>query len=186
MPSIRPRPNVLMVRIIWNHEFIPLPRLEGFKNLYIEPTADYPAGEKGKALACAWEELTQANTSGIVMLDGDTVIDPLDSAIMGDSITEMPNAVHVAPVRLWPHSTKFSTWVWAHGIGNYTQADVEEIDMFTFNFTYLPRSLMETCIHRGMKTWRYPHVDHRVVDVARETLTPMKLVKNCYPKHLNF
>ena len=178
------RPVVLMLRLIWNHECVPL-NLHGFKDTYIDPEPEYPSGRKGLVIARQWKQLSE-DAVGLVLLDGDVVIDPYDNAVMGDAVTAEPAAVHVAPVKIWPRSTKYDGWRWGHGVDGYTQQGVEIINTFTFNFTYLPRELVDICILNGMEEWTYPHVDRNVVKLAQAIPTPVRLVQGIEAKHVNF
>lgn len=124
----------------------------------------------------------------MLLLDGDVAIDPLDFDRMLRAIESNPLAVNTAPVILWPVSTHTEGWVWGHGRnGRYTAVDYSEnLDVFTFCFTYLPRALIEYCIEDGMDTWKFPDVDRLVCEAARDTGVKVNLVRSVSPKHLNY
>jgi hypothetical protein len=78
-------------------------------------------------------------------------------------------------------------WVWAH----WETEPGQDIDYaarwFSFNFTYLPRALLEHCLKPGkLKTWTYPNVDASVARAARELGIPGRVVDGCFPVHLHW
>ena len=164
------------------------------------PEPEHPAGRKGLLLARIWQTLATPRSDGMLILDGDCVIDPADYAAMIAEACTGPEAVWTAPVRLWPRSTGFRYWVWGHRellagrdplpSGEETrriwQADISDPDMFTFCFTYLPRVLVEACIKAGMAGWVYPHVDEGTWRTALEEDIPVRVARRgCAPKHTN-
>jgi hypothetical protein len=176
----------LKVRVIWDHQVISLPGL-GFRDLHVLPGERSPFGSKGNALATMWETLGKSRgMDGMMILDGDTVIDPLDLDAMQAAITSEPKAVHVAPVRLWPAGTGLTGWVWGHGKDLFSQQDPRDPDRFGFSFTWLPAQLLDHCIQAGMRTWSYPHVDDRVSQEARRMVVPVRVVRGASPKHTHF
>lgn len=182
-------PQILCVRLDWNHTAIPLRIASKFFRLEVNPEPQYPFGRKGLSLAGAWKQLAGPDIAGMLLLDGDVAIDPHDYDRMLKAIDTAPEVVHTAPVKLWPISTHLKNWVWGHGRnGRYSQdnpAD-DELDTFTFCYTYLPRKLIEACIDKGLSTWAYPGVDRNVCEVARSIGMPVRLVRDCRPKHLNY
>jgi hypothetical protein len=186
-------PPVLLVRIDWDRTAIPL-HLPGWHQLHVGPEPVWPFGRKGLALTRAWRQLAGAKfnrelagtPAGMLLLDGDVAVDPLDVRAMMDAVEETPGAVLVAPVRLWPVSTKIPRWVWGHGRGEFGQDDVDDPDCFTFCFTYLPAALIEACIAAGLDEWAYPEVDRAVVEVARKTRAVVRVVRGAAPKHLHY
>lgn len=174
-----------MVRLDWDHTALPLPGL-GFYALRITPEPGHPFGRKGLALAAAWEQLAGPAAAGLVILDGDVAVDPQDIAAMLAAIHLDPGAVHVAPVRLWPASTKRDRWVWGHGRGDFSRDDPDDPDVFGFCFTYLPRRLVDACVKSGLAGWRYPHVDRLTSRRARALRIPVRVVRGATPKHVNY
>lgn len=182
-------PQIVCVRLNWNHTAIPLRIASSFFTLEINPEPEYPFGRKGLALAGAWRQLAGPDISGILLLDGDVAIDPLDHAHMLKAIDQEPDStVHTAPVLLWPISTHLETWVWGHGShGRYSQdGDDKDLNVFTFCFTYLPRKLIEACLGHGLANWGYPGVDHNICEEAKSMGIPVHVVWDARAKHLNY
>jgi hypothetical protein len=181
--------QIICVRLNWNHTAMDLRMASKFFTIDINPEPAYPLGRKGLVLASAWNQLTDPQVTGMLILDGDVAIDPLDHEHMLRAIDKEPHdAVHTAPVRLWPTSTHHGTWVWGHGRnGRYSQEDTDDgIDSFTFCYTYLPRQLIEACIESGLPAWAYPRVDRNVCRQARALAMPVHVVRDAQPKHLNY
>ncbi len=178
--------HVVLVRICWDRQSMPkCPR--GFYTLHVDPEPEYPFGRKGLALASAWRQLGTPEAAGMVILDGDVAIDLTDHAAMLVAIEKEPGKVHVAPVKLWPASTKLQRWVWGHGKGRFTNRDdPDDPDMFGFSFTYLPRVLIEAVIAAGMTQWTYPNVDRLTHQTAKEQGIGARTVRGASPKHLNY
>jgi hypothetical protein len=178
--------GTICIRVIWDRTAIPLP-LKGFYSVHVGPEPGYPFGRRGLTLAGAWQQLSCAASLGMLMLDGDVAVDPCDVAIMMQAIGSNPDVVHVAPVKIWPVSTKRGQWVWAHSRDDNSQDDTDEPIGFGFSFTYLPRALIESCIEAGLRSWAYPWTDTNVSKQARELGTRICVVRNgCSPKHLNY
>jgi hypothetical protein len=181
--------QIICIRLNWNHTAMPLGMARKFFTLEVNPEAAYPFGRKGLALAQAWKQLAIPDTAGMLLLDGDVAIDPLDQEHMLKAIDKEPhNVVHTAPVILWPVSTHLEYWVWGHGgNGRYTQVDNNtDLDMFTFCYTYLPRKLVESCVENGLAQWTYPTVDYNVCKEAKSIKMGINVVRDAKPKHLNY
>jgi hypothetical protein len=126
-----------------------------------------------------------------LILDGDVAIDPHDHAAMVNSIRSDYSSVWIGPAKIWPISTNFSTWVWAHrknGAARITewQEYCTDPDTFSFCYTFLPERLLGACIQGGMAKWCYPNVDYNVVKKAQSLDIPVRVVEGCYPKHMNY
>jgi hypothetical protein len=172
------------VRVDWDHTAIPLRlREHHFHTVHVAPEPGWPFGRKGLALAGAWHQLAGPLTAGLLILDGDVAVDLVDVGVMFLAIEADPDAVLVAPVRLWPTSTGLDSWVWGHGRGSFSQADPDDPDLFSFGFTYLPRKVVEGT---GLGELTYPMVDQAVAAAARDMGVPVRVVRDCTPKHLNF
>jgi len=156
--------------------------------LNIIPTVEYPFGEKGKTLAGAWKQLDHDNTmDGMLILDGDVAIEPVDLANMFAAIHGHDKMVVVAPARIWPTSTKRKEWSWAHWTKQPSQVmETENVRWFSFNFTYLPKKVIEQALNDGLRTWMYPRVDKRVADSAFKAGVPVYVAQNVSTKHLHF
>jgi hypothetical protein len=181
--------TIACVRVDWDRSAIPLTIARSFYHLRIGPTESHPFGRKGYALATAWRRLNRTGQlSGMLILDGDVAIDPYDYKAMQLAIDTYPDAVHVAPVRLWPVSTGRETWVWGHWKGPDPSQNFcdSQPDWFGFSFTYLPAMLIELSIRAGLRRWEYPSVDSQVSWTAKRTKTPVKVVSACHPKHLHY
>ena len=181
--------QIICIRLDWNHTAMPLRIASKFFTLEVNPEPAHPFGRKGLALAGAWDQLAGPDIAGMLILDGDVAIDPLDHKHMIKAIDDEPHMlVHTAPVVLWPVSTHLENWVWGHGRNSrYSQDDGEEdLDMFTFCYTYLPRKLVESCIEHGLARWTYPHVDSNFCKAARSIKMPVHVVRDARPKHLNY
>jgi hypothetical protein len=156
--------------------------------IYVDPEPDFPVGRKGLVLARTWQTLNDdGKIKGMIVLDGDVAIDPIDVGFMYAAIDETPEDIITAPVRLWPVSTKLEGWIWGHGHDVYgPNLDDGPTTRFSFGYTYLPGALLDKCIEKGMKEWVYPDVDRSVSKVAADMGLTVRLLKEATPKHLNF
>jgi hypothetical protein len=177
--------TLVCVRIDWDRTAIPL-KLANFHTVRIGPEPEWPFGRKGAALAGAWRQLAGRDVDGMLILDGDVAVDLLDVAAMRASIHVEPDAVHIAPVRLWPASFKSESWVWGHWNRDPGQDITGPWRRFSFCFTYLPRRLIDASLKAGLESWSFPHVDERVSNTAERENIPVRLVEGCSPKHLHF
>jgi hypothetical protein len=178
--------ELVCVRMDWDRTALTY-KLPAFYTIRLGPEPAHPFGRKGAALAGAWRQLSGSSTDGMLILDGDVAIDLLDLAAMKASVHVEPDAVHIAPVRLWPASTREKSWVWAHWEDQMTQeSDVPSPRRFSFCFTYLPRRLIGSCIRAGLEDWTFPHVDRLVSLQARKDKIPVRVVDGCSPRHLHF
>jgi hypothetical protein len=179
--------QIICVRENWDNTAFKIPIPGNFYTMNIYPSAEYPFGERGKVLAGAWKQLSNSNVDGMLTLDGDVVIEPGDMTNMLAAIHAHTEMVVVAPARIWPKSTKRKTWVWAHWSTVASQEmETENVHWFTFNFTYLPRKVIEQAINDGLGNWRYPSVDKQMSESAAKAGVPIFVAENVYPKHLNF
>jgi hypothetical protein len=181
----------LFIRVIWDAHTIKVPfRLWGanVKELHLGLDPNHPFGRKGLALEQAWQQLAPPDCRGMLILDGDTLIDPQDYALMCEAIESFPGDVHVAPARIWPSSKpELRGWSWAHWSKGPTQElETEGIEFFSFNFTYLPARLILASVKGGLKGWQFPLVDARVSRTARLNRIPVHVVTGAAPKHLNY
>lgn len=188
--------ELLCVRIIWDRQVIPLPHKDlGFHQLHVPPEPGRPFGRKGLALQAAWEQITTPTTAGMLLLDGDVMIDPHDLAVMHKAINSDPARVWTAPVKLWRAAMREAGggWIWSHMTafprdqGQNDDWDEHELFRFSFCFTYLPRRLLEAAVRSGLKTWAYPHCDMRMHQLAARLDIPVQIVRDgCTPKHGNY
>jgi hypothetical protein len=188
-PSFSKLKSVLKLHVGWEGGFIR--KMPGYHRVDLHPTDEYPTGRKGLAISKMWELMAEEHTSGVIILDGDVAIDPHDNAAMDDATKRYPDHVNIGASIIWPISTNFSTWVWAHrrnGAKKITdwQVFTDSPDTFSFCFTYLPRRLLEACMPIGMSSWTYPQVDYNVTKAAQRLEIPMRVVENCNPKHMNY
>jgi hypothetical protein len=180
-------PQVVLVRADWDRTAIPLRIASRFYTLHLSPEPGHPFGRRGLGMAAAWRQLAGPQAAGMVFLDGDVAIDPLDLAAMLTAIDGEPGRVHTAPVRLWPSSTKQSHWVWGHGQdGFFRDRDPDECNYFGLSFTYLPRVLIADCMRRNMDSWHYPNVDTQIRRRAAALGITARVVRAASPKHLNY
>lgn len=192
-----PLVDLLAIRVGWRGRF-PGRTHPSLTELIVEPETGYPAGRKGLQFARFWEHFATPETPGMVINDADCVIDAYDHMGMVYAAQLERDAVHTAPVRLYPRATNLPDWVWGHrkllprgledprAISEW-QTDIDDPDMFTFNFTYLPRRLVEAAIKKGLETWMYPKVDWRMWETAKEIGVPVRVVRNgCHPTHINY
>lgn len=195
-PEILTLNDLLLMRLAWKDQFAGRTH-PSFREYSVYPTNEHPNGQKGLLLANAWNNISKPTSDGLIICDGDVVIDPSDySQMLGHIVTDR-EAVWTAPVRLWPIATQFPEWIWAHRkmvntnrpvaeVVRDWQEDIEDPEMFSFCFTYLPRRLMEGAIKTGLKDKIYPGVDWFMWDTAKSLNIPVKVVRGCYPKHLNY
>ena len=177
----------LRLRVIWNNQ-IPVTPFMGFRDLHVNPEPSFPFGRKGLCLIRAWEELGPPNGApGMLILDGDVAIDPHDSKVMHECIYTNTECIWVAPVRLWPVSHLGQEWTWGHGKnGQFTQDDIDDPEMFSFSFTYLPDILCDALGPAGACDWAYPQVDLFTWELAANMGIKAQVVRNCYPKHMHW
>lgn len=183
--------EVILVRVdasALGQQLVPLGRLPGrWHTLRLTPEPDWPFGRKGLALLRTWQQIQMSRQeAGMVILDGDVAIDPVDYQAMMGSITREPGAVHAAPVRLWPRSTQWKAWTWAHHRGEPSQNDCDDPTVFSFSFTYLPRALIEGCGRAGMAKWTFPTCDSKVTQIAAQLHLPVRVVRDAHPTHLHY
>jgi hypothetical protein len=181
----------MFLRLIWDAHRVSFPlRISGvpMKELHVVPETAHPFGRKGMALAGAWQQLEEEDMTGLLILDGDVVIDPWDYHMMYQAIQEDPLAVHIAPVRLWPISKgDINGWAWGHcKDNNFTAQMTLDPDFFAFNFTYIPRRVVEMAVKAGLARWQYPQVDRNMSKQARIAGVRMNVVTDCQPKHLHY
>lgn len=180
--------NCLFVRFNWDHQALPYdPSQVGvtFKDIHLQPTPAFPVGRKGLALVSYWEQMQRMRPYlGILIMDGDVALDPLDIHIMRIYIGESPDAVVTAPIRLWYEGE----WFWSHrGAANLLNTEEpDEIHFFSFGFTYIPAALIETAGDAGLHSESYPYVDEFVSKVAMKMGLKIILAEGCTPKHLHF
>lgn len=175
------------IRTIWNKNELKQPINRHFFNVYVDPEPGFPFGRKGLQIASAWEKLATPSCQGMLMMDGDVAVDPNDYKAMTTAIHDNPDSVHVAPVKLWPVSTKKAGWYWGHwnAIGSMTM-ETTNINFYGFSFTYLPKKVIVQAIGDGLKKWTYPDDDMRVSRVSIKLKTPVNIVEDSLPKHLNY
>ena len=178
--------EIVCVRINWDRTATETQMSRRFFTLHVGPEPEYPFGRKGLALASAWRQLSHKAQSGMLLLDGDVIIDPEDFRLMLRAIHDNDSIVHVAPVRIWPASTHKKDWTWAHWAREASQQVDDSPRWFSFCFTYLPRSLIDRALQDGLCDWTYPVVDARVSESARRMGLRVSVVRDCWPKHLNF
>ena len=181
--------ELVFCRVVWNHQ-APEFRMPGTRwfDLHIDPDANHPFGRKGYALDTAWHTLGTKECAGMLLMDADVSIDPLDYASMGEAVNDEPTAVHTAPVRLWPASTQRPSWIWGHwcdDCGRGQQLCLKP-DRFTFSFTYLPRRVLEGAARDGLKSWTFPGVDMHMAASAKRLGIPVRVVAECFPKHMHY
>ena len=188
--SFTPLPY-LFFRVIWDAHQVKFPlRISGFpmKELHVAPENGAPFGRKGLALASGWKQLAKPDTAGLLILDGDVVIDPHDMQMMYVAMHKDRDAVHIGPAKLWPITMGDAPgWVWGHcRNAEWSQVMTLDPDFFAFNFTYIPRRVIELAIAKGLRGKVFPEVDRHVSRMARESGTRMHVVEDCHPKHMHY
>jgi hypothetical protein len=180
----------VIVRVNWDRTALPfhMPGRVRWFDLHVQPEPEHPFGRRGLALAGAWGQLGNRDCCGMLVMDGDVEIDPLDLGAMGDAIAEYPRDVLVGPVRLWPASTQRESWVWGHWRSptGPTQEMTMRPNRFSFGFTYLPRRLLEAAVRDGLAGWAFPTVDVEMSDCAKRHRVPARVVEGCHPKHMHY
>jgi hypothetical protein len=188
--------NVLILTLAWKGR-VPAPRHPAFVVHDILPEPNWPVGRKGLLLDRLWTHLSKDDSDGILLCDADVAIDEGDMIAMTNAACTEPDAVHTAPVKLWPKATGLPVWIWGHRkllppLSNEEtlyawQQDIEDPEMFSFCFTYLPRRLVEGAVKSGLKRWTYPTVDQKMSETARDMGIPIRVVRNgCHPRHLHY
>jgi hypothetical protein len=194
--------NLICIKVIWMGASETKRKVASlnapFHDICVFPEPEHPKGRKGMTIQAAWRDMQGPDDAGLLILDGDVVIEPTDLNAMVQHIASDRDAVWVAPVKLWPKSTHLPTWVWGHRktppdgasqqhIVQFWQQDVDDPEWFTFCFSYLPRSLVEAARDAGMSEWKYPNVDKNMHELAKKLGYTVKVVRGgCVPKHMNF
>jgi hypothetical protein len=180
----------VIVRVNWDRTALPfhMPGAVRWFDLHVGPEPGRPFGRRGLALQAAWEQLGNKGCCGMLVMDGDVQIDPLDLAAMGDAIAARPRTVLIGPVRLWPASTQRESWVWGHWRSPHgpTQEMTPNPNRWSFGFTYLPRRLLEAAARDGLADWSFPNVDVKMSDCATRHRVPARVVEGCHPKHMHY
>ena len=181
----------LFLRVIWTAHRVAFPlHITGFniKEVQVSPEPAAPFGRKGLVLASAWKQLAKPDTAGVLLLDGDVLVDPHDVMMMLVALTKDPDAVHIGPAKLWPVTMGDAPgWVWGHcRNAEWSQVMTTNPDFFAFNFTYIPRRVVELAIAKGLRTKVFPEVDRHVSRMAREAGIRMHVVEDCHPKHMHY
>jgi hypothetical protein len=178
---------ILCVRVDWDRTALPLPASLRYHHLHVDPEPGFPFGRKGRQLAAAWEHLSGPEFDGMLIMDGDVLIDPADHSAMMAAIDAQPALVHTAPVRIWPASTKRPGWVWSHWAEGASQdIDRHGVKWFSFCYTYLPAALITRSLRAGLASWQYPGVDSQVSRTAAAAGIGVDVVRGCWPKHLHW
>jgi hypothetical protein len=188
--------DLVCLRMIWRGGVVG-PTMQPFREARVESEAAWPVGRKGLVIHSMWKQLSKPTSDGMLIMDGDVVIDPVDLTSMLTHVATDINAVWVAPIRLWPRSTHLPGWVWGHRkptpegattdeVMTAWQEDIDDPTWFTFCFTFLPRALVEQCCKDGMRNWIYPHVDQHVHETSTKMGLRVKVVRaGCHPRHVN-
>lgn len=181
--------SFIFLQICWRG-LAPYGTPNGFTKVDILPSNKYPLGQKGLTLSECWLQMSDNACQGMLILDADVVIDPVDMEAMWSCMVSDPSAIWLAPARLWPKSTGYPSWVWAHrkfGTGmDEWQASRTDVDTGSFCFTYIPRALIEICMSNGLNRWIYPNVDDNMFRMARQNEIVFRIAKGCAPKHMNY
>ena len=101
-----------------------------------------------------------------------------------------PEAVWVAPHKLWPASTGRGDWVWGHGPWDDTVPVMSQelyapVEWFALGFTFTPRGLLEVA-WPDLGAWEYGMIDMGLSRYARQNAIPMRLAILASPKHVHF
>jgi hypothetical protein len=182
--------RVVYVRVVWSPD-PPIPfTMPGIRHfdLAVSPEPGYPYGRKGLALLGAWRQLQTSQCLGMLVQDGDVVVDPLDVSVMLETAARFPEVVWTAPVRLWPRSTQRESWVWGHWdrTAGPSQQSCPEPTFFSFGFTYIPRRVIDQAATMGLDTWTFPGVDRKMSLAAAAARVPVRVADGCQPKHLHY
>lgn len=182
--------EIVFTRLNWDRTGAPF-RMPGARwfDLHYGPEPGAPFGRKGAAIADGWAQLAGGRCAGMLVMDTDVVIDPLDYAAMLGAVSAAPERVHVGPVRLWRASLGCDTWVWGHWAGRGpSQEWTDTPDHWTYGFTYLPRALLEAANRASppMREWVFPGVDMKLCSVAKRRRIKAETVRDCHPKHMHY
>ncbi len=197
-PAAQTTINLICIKVLWEGA----PRIQSldspFHDVLVRREVEHPKGRKGLTLARAWEQMSGPDDAGMLILDGDVVIDPVDLNTMIMHVASDRGSVWVAPTKLWPVSTHLPSWVWGHrkippegmsqgDVMKLWQTDVEDPDYYTFCLSFLPRFLVETAIDEGLKEWHYPNVDKNMHELTKKLGISVRVVRgDCHPTHVNW
>jgi hypothetical protein len=179
----------IFVRVIWDAHPVKFPlRLHQVRinELHVSPETAYPFGRKGLVLESGWKQLSDPDSQGLLILDGDVMIDPQDFENMRCAIEADPDCVWVAPARIWPVSTGKPRWTWGHWKDQPSTEWCDNPEWFAFNFTYLPAALMTAAIKDSLRLWQFPKVDMNMSRTARKQGIKVRVVPDCAPKHMHY
>jgi hypothetical protein len=175
--------GVMSVRFSWQTPSA-LPDPGHFFEVVMTGDAEHPHGRRGMWMSRCWDYAQAHEADGLLCLDGDTAVDPVDVAVMCEAIENDDVSVHTTPVRLYP---PYDEWHWAHGRNHYTQECViKGINLFGFAFTWLPGSLLNACVDAGLENWVFPMVNKNVSAIAQEKRYKVNLVPNVWPVHVHW
>lgn len=158
--------------------------------LGVRPAVGRPKGYKGEAMADAWAACRPAGAAGILWMDPDIVADLGDLETMHECIAQIPEAVWVAPHKLWPASTGRQEWVWGHGpwagtAPGMTQDLERRPGWFAMGFTFTPAELLDLA-WADLRVWEYGMIDMGLSRYAREAGIPIKVAYGACPRHVHF
>jgi len=181
--------KLFQVRMTWKGSSAPQFLNRHFYQVDVYPEPGYPMGRKGKVFADTWRQIPdnmKPKYDGMLVIEGDVLIDPHDYKQMLKSIESDVNAVWTAPVKVWPITSKFDDWFWCHWATMPSQTLDEYPLRFGYNFTYLPTKLIELAIDAGWENWDYWNDDSEMPIVAMKNQIKVKVPEDCYPKHLHY
>lgn len=141
-------------------------------------------------MADMWAYRKSLGDTGILWLDPDVAADPDDLAAMTEAVTEAPEVIHTAVLKLWPASTQHKDWFWSHrggkvGAPAVTQDETTEVVYFAMGMVWLPARLLDLAFPAG-RGWTLAQHDPELSELAVHNGIPARTVPGCRPKHLHF
>ena len=159
-----------------------------FYQVDVFPEDGFPFGRKGKVFTDTWNQARNSAVKyqGMLVIEGDVLIDPHDYNQMLKAISTNVDAIWTAPVKVWPVTTKGKDWFWCHWSTDTSQTLDKYPLHFGYNFTYLPKQLIELAIEAGWDKWDYWTDDSEMPKIAMRNKIPVKVPEDCWPKHLHY
>src|SRR5512146_2566976 len=90
--------NLICVKVAWRGQTVASLE-QPFHLIEVNPEPAHPKGRKGLVLASAWRQMANDKDVGMLIVDGDVVIEPTDLSTMIGHVLSDVRAVWTAPTR---------------------------------------------------------------------------------------